>query len=328
MSDGSSIEWCDATWTIAVGCTRVDHRCDRCYAIPFVHRNLHASHEGLTKLRPKDAKRPGVDWNGTVRVLPERLGDPLRWRKPRRVFVGSMTDLFHPAIPFEYIAAVFGVMAACPQHTFLVLTKRPERAREFFDHIFGLESCAETVAGEGERHGVIWDARGAEAFRYPQMPLNLAKRRAFDWPLRNVHLGVSVSDQATADAAIPVLLECPARVHWVSYEPALGPVDFHLDAVWSSTSGNGQGFRSVGDRLRWIVIGGESGPGARPFNTAWARSVLDQCRFYPTRVFVKQLGSRPETLDDSDIPLPLHLHDRKGGDMLEWAADLRVRDTP
>lgn len=320
MSDGSSIEWCDATWTIAVGCSRVDHRCDHCYAIPFVHRNLHASHEGLTKLRGKDAARPGVDWNGTVRTLSERLADPLRWRKPRRVFVGSMTDLFHHKIPLEYIAAVFGVMAACPQHCFLVLTKRPARARMFFTWLQmrriqdGCVACSTQL--------VLW----SEARKLvPSIP---SSTPPIPWPLPNVEIGVSVSDQATADAAIPELLELPARRRWVSYEPALGPVDFRLDALEGGTTGHGQMLMSRGDMLHTIVVGGESGPGARPFCIEWARDVLRQVQGTRCRVFVKQLGASPW------LPLPrpdavraeLTLRDRKGGDMAEWPADLRVRE--
>jgi protein gp37 len=319
MSDGSSIEWCHATWTIAVGCTRVSAGCDNCYAISFVHRGLHETHRGLTKLRSKDAARPGVDWNGTVRTLPERLSDPLKWKKPRRVFVGSITDLFHPSIPFEYIAAVFGVMAACPQHTFLVLTKRPERARAFFDHIFGLENCAETVAWEGERHGVVWDARGSEAFRYPpHEPLNLANRRAFEWPLPNVQLGTSVEDQATADARIPELLQCPAAVHWVSLEPQLE----YVVLAKRMQSGNRTWMNAL-YHLGWLVVGGESGPGARPFHVEWARSLLEQARGLDTKVFVKQLGAHPQWNDPRDA---VFTDDRKGGTMEDWPIDLRVRE--
>jgi protein gp37 len=331
MSDGTSIEWADATWTIAVGCTRVDHRCENCYAISFVHRKLHASHEGLTKIRPKDAKRPGVDWNGTVRTLPERLSDPLRWRKPRRVFVGSMTDLFHPAIPFEYIAAVFGVMAATPRHTYLLLTKRPERAREFFAWV---EKRA--------RDGLSIFPDDPPAWRIGQM-ISVAARKSGTtvanadaaWPLPNVHLGVSVSDQATADDAIPALLECPAHVRWVSYEPALGPIDFHAIQIPGEREGlrfsalqhqHDDRFGSSERLIDTIVIGGESGPHARPFRTDWARDVIRQVHDTPCRAYVKQLGSKPEALDDSGIPLPLHLVDRKGGDMAEWATDLRVRE--
>ncbi|HKY51658.1 MAG TPA: DUF5131 family protein [Candidatus Limnocylindria bacterium] len=322
MSDGSSIEWCDATWTIAVGCTRVSSGCDHCYAATFVHRGLHETHRGLTKLRPKDASRPGVDWNGTVRTLPVRLADPLRWRKPRRVFVGSMTDLFHPAIPFEYVAAVFGVMAACPQHTFLVLTKRPQRAREFFawldasagpkDEQYGrqydeLDVCADAAArAEREMVGDPW-----------MISERLSERR-LPWPLPNVHLGTSVEDQATADERIPALLQCPAALHWVSAEPLLGPVDF--GAIVPRYPDNGA-------HLSWVVVGGESGPGARPFHVEWARSIVRQGREAETPVFVKQLGAKPF---DQIGPVRRDFPelDSKGGDIERWPADLRCRELP
>ena len=333
VSDGSKIEWCTSTWTIAVGCTRVDARCEHCYAIPFVHRKLHASHEGLTKLRGKDAARPGVDWNGIVRTLPERLADPLRWKKPRRIFVGSMTDLFHPAIPFEYIAAVFGVMAACPHHTFLVLTKRPERAREFFAWVTTADQLA-LMHGLDDGRGTWWTARAMEhavslAWRIPRGP----------WPLPNVHIGVSVSDQTTADGAIPVLLELPAAVRWVSYEPALGPVVFDCERGWLCCGMDDRG----GPHIDTIVVGGESGPSARPFHIEWARDVISQCRDTNCKVYVKQMGSQTICMECNgtgrgDGPggycwgcggatnAVQRLSDRKGGDMSEWPSDLRIRE--
>ena len=297
MSDGSSIEWCDATWQPVLGCTRVDFRCDKCYAISVVHRGMSPQHKGLTKLRPKDAARPGVDWNGTVRLQPDKLVEPLRWRKPRRVFVCSLADLFHPKVPFEHIAAVFRIMGATPQHTYLVLTKRPERAREFFAWL---------------------DPEPAK-----MLPRLLSICAGQPWPLGNVHLGVSVSDQATAEADIPALIDCPAVVRWVSYEPALGPVDFTRQG-WLCCGAGDRG----GPHVDWIVVGGESGPGARPFDIEWARDVVRQCAGTGTRVFVKQLGSCPVEWRTALSRVKLNLNDAKGGDMSEWDADLRVREMP
>lgn len=339
MSDGSSIEWTDATWQPVVGCTRVSAGCDSCYAISSVHRFRKA--EGLTKLRPKDAARPGLDWSGKVALQAERLADPLRWKKPRRIFVCSQADLFHDAIPFEYIAAVFGVMAACPQHRFQVLTKRPARALEFFAWI------REEAKDRAERLGERWTPCYVCQDEVPHEISNGEHlNRAAKWPLPNVHLGVSVEDQATADERIPLLLQCPARVHWVSYEPALGPVDFHLDEIVSATTGRGQALQSRGDVLAWIVVGGESGARARPFDIDWARSVIEQCAAPGVRTvpFVKQLGARPHSGDEDhgfalctngrgvwtfdDGGQTYEKYDRSGGDMLEWPADLRVREMP
>lgn len=215
----TDIQWTDATWNPVRGCSRVSPGCDNCYAMRQAHRfsNPGGPYEGLTTLR-----KGKVDWAGSARLIPEMLDQPLRWRKPRRIFVNSMSDLFHSSLTNEEIAAVFGVMAAAPQHTFQVLTKRPERMVEWFKWVQESEgdpwtTCLrETVcwvptdAGNGitedgvYRHGV----EGAEL-----------------WPLPNVWPGVSVENQATADKRIPLLLSTPAAVRFISAEPLLGPID-------------------------------------------------------------------------------------------------------
>jgi protein gp37 len=303
-------------------------------------------------------------WTGRVACLPERLGEPLRWRRPRRVFVDSMSDLFQPGVPFEFIAAVFGVMAACPQHTFQVLTKRPERALEFFGDWLPSER-----PGEPECACVLRARRNGCDIGWP--PIENGKVRRGRWPLPNVHLGVSVEDQPTADERIPLLLQCPAAVRWVSYEPALGPVMFTSRWPHSCHGAVGPvdgqegydingcpmcrrcGMKLGGDPsfgLDWIVVGGESGPNARPFDVAWARSTVRQCREAGVPVFVKQLGANPivpmgeplfawpvgwpPTTRSLSMGAPFSLgmrpvfRDRAGADPEEWPADLRVREWP
>lgn len=324
----TTIEWSDETWNPTVGCSRVSAGCDHCYAMGVAHRKMTPRHRGLTILRPPTAARPGIDWNGKVRLVPEALDKPMGWRKPRRVFVDSMSDLFHPQVPFEFIAAVFGVMAMCPQHTFQVLTKRPARMLEFFEwakRTWPQPGPAHTaLQRECLRRATGWPGGGV-----PDPAL---------WPTRNVHLGVSVEDQATADERIPLLAECPAALWFVSYEPALGPVDF-----------TGRIGDRGGPHVDWIIVGGESGPGARPFDIAWARSVLEQCEGTSVKVFVKQLGAFPHsygaagymsslthrqrfwTFDEQDQSgsiVEYRFFDRSGGDMAEWPADLRVREAP
>jgi len=263
-------------------------------------------YEGLTTIR-----RGKVDWAGHARLVPEMLAQPLRWKKPQRIFVNSMSDLFHESLSNEDIAAVFMVMAACPQHTFQVLTKRPKRAMEWFR-----------------------------------------------WPLPNVHLGVSVEDQATADERIPLLLQCPAAVRWVSAEPLLGLVDLgslpsasgigkDLDAL---NNGGVDPAALVASKLDWVVVGGESGHGARPCNVDWIRSIVSQCKAARVPVFVKQLGSKPrgwcagnvKQEPYCDIECDVYeaseggkcegrcywMQNKKGGDPDEWPVDLRVRKFP
>ena len=337
----TSIEWTDATWNPVRGCSRVSAGCEHCYAERVATRfsGPGQPYEGLVRLRtPRSGAAPthggtgavrtgirGV-WNGVVRLVPDMLDAPLHWRKPRRVFVNSMSDLFHESLTNEQIAAVFGVMAACPQHTFQVLTKRARRMREWFGWIaaegdgygppptFVAETCAENYGAEIDRL---------------EPP----------WPLPNVHLGVSCEDQETWDARTAELRRCPAAIRWVSLEPQLGDVGVEPALTCSACGFNGsdlaEGRRHREDctglpPLDWIVVGGESGPGARPFDLTWARSVIAQCRAANTACFVKQLGSQPQQSGDDARRFGslAALRDRKGGTMDEWPADLRVRMWP
>jgi len=333
----SSIEWTNKTWNPTRGCRRISPGCEHCYAETMAARFCGAGRpfEGLIQLG-----KQGPRWNGEGRFVPDKLDEPLHWRKPARVFVNSMSDLFFEEFSDEEIAAVFGVMAACPQHTFQVLTKRPERALEWFRWAASHQNSA-------------WEICAFEAS--DQIPPNPPKRFSEEliappdvpeaWPLPNVHIGVSVENQHYADERIPLLLQLPAAVRFVSYEPALGPVDF---GAWASLGGDDHGrdsragdvWRSVRRGIDWVIVGGESGPGARPFELAWARGVVQQCKAAGVPVFVKQLGacaSDPvngiagaalRVPDDAKDLISLRLKDRKGGAMEEWPEDLRVREFP
>jgi protein gp37 len=329
----TKIQWTEATWNPLRGCSRVSQGCVNCYAEAVASR---FSGPGQPYERLVDGKGR---WNGAIRLVPQKLREPLCWTKPRMVFVNSMSDLFHPAVPDDYIAAVFAVMAACYHHTFQILTKRPQRALEWFRW---LEAEARALpfselsekADSGCFRGYIlhdcWVKAGLPAQRDVRRSRGLREVDADAWPLRNVWLGVSVEDQATAEERIPYLLEAPAAVRWVSYEPALGPVDFtripeeELGLQYNALRGvlSSAPLDTGGTTLDWIVVGGESGPGARPFRLDWARQVIRQARGTDCRVFVKQLGARP--WDGS----PLALSDSKGGEMDEWPEDLRVREWP
>lgn len=344
MSDGSPIEWTNASWNPVRGCDKVSAGCKNCYAETFSER-----WRGI-KGHPFEQ---GFD----LRLVPEALEKPLRWKKPRKIFVNSMSDLFHEDIPNEYIAAVFGVMAACPQHTFQVLTKRAARMREWFDWL--------PSHYDGPRTVPPW---ASEELRH-----RLASAHDVLWPLPNVHLGISAENQETADARIPLLLECPAAVRWVSAEPLLGPIDLNrIDATkagWRAVNGFPEPAaisafgkwqeRPMRARLQngidWVVVGGESGLGARACDVAWIRSIVEQCRAADVPAFVKQLGASPfdRTMPvsvpvppgtrlghicrdgvfrmaaaDSEAVLFLKMQSRKGGDPNEWPEDLRVREFP
>lgn len=285
MSATSSIEWTDATWNPVTGCTKVTPGCDNCYAETFAER-----------------------WRGTqghhfengfdVTLRPNALTLPLKWRKPRRVFVNSMSDLFHKDVPDEYIARVFAVMALTPQHTYQILTKRHGRMRSL---VGGPCKCGHQP-GEHLRSGMAWAVSQANPDRVPGVPDN-AEQLVYGrgiWPLPNVWLGVSVEDQQCADLRIPALLDTPAAVRFLSCEPLLGPVDLsqYLDRYEHKGSEHRIDVGNVdwyGPRLGWVIVGGESGHGARPMSPAWARELRDQCESAQVPFFFKQWGEYQPT---------------------------------
>jgi protein gp37 len=290
----TSIEWTASddgvlgkTWNPVRGCQLESPGCLNCYAMRFAHRfsGKGKPYEGLTKLGPK-----GPIWTGEVRLALDKLAEPLRWRKPCRVFVNSMSDLFHPKVSFEYIAAVFGVMHACPDHTFQILTKHPDRAVEFFKWVEDQDICKWTCA--------YLDKAGFER----------GCGSAFDvdeWPLKNVWIGASVEDQKRADLRIPLLLQIPAVVHFLSCEPLLEHVEIDsefLTGEYAPSDEGGAAAETPGPRIDWIIVGGESSHGARPMHPDWARSLRDQCVAAGVAFFFKQWGNWSEIEYDHENP--------------------------
>jgi len=311
MGDKSAIEWTDATWNCLLGCSRVSAGCAHCYAELLAYRLArmgNPNYAGLTKKVGND-----IRWTGEVRFVEEALDLPLRWKRPRRIFVNSMSDLFHEKVEDYWQDQIFAVIALAHQHTFQILTKRPERMLAYLNDEAVRERIDVFMWEQIERR-VDPGARRRDDIRATAPDLDET------WPLPNVWLGVSVEDQATADERIPLLLQTPAAVRWISYEPALGPVDLR-PFLWKIDD-------LAGDlRVDWVVIGGESGPGARPFDLAWARRAIAQCRAAGVPVFVKQLGAQP-FYRIPEGTAGLGLRDRKGGSMEEWPDDLRVREFP
>ena len=284
MADHSAIEWTDASWNPLRGCSRVSTGCQHCYAERVAARfsGPGQPYHGLI--------HPGTGaWNGAVRLVTEALGQPLRWTKPRLIFVNSMSDVFHESVPFEQIAAIFGVMAAAPQHTFQVLTKRPARALAFFQ-------WREAQIRKRELEWEPWRICEEEATELVKNLPAIGCQSA--WPLANLWLGVSVENQASADERIPLLLQCPASVRWLSCEPLLGPIDlrFHIFSEPTGSTRTHGGKRQMELRrpadggLHWVVAGGESGTGARPMHPDWARSLRDQCAAADVPFLFKQWG--------------------------------------
>ena len=277
MSGLTKIEWADAIWNPVTGCTKVSAGCTNCYAERQAKR--FAGRFGYPAEHPF-----------AVTLHAERLDEPLRWRKPRRIFVCSMSDLFHERVPNAFVEKVLAICAEASWHQFLILTKRAERMAHW------LTSEHVQTRIDGKLCSFVDDG-----FRLPAEP------RGWDgtWPLPNVWLGTSVEDQQTADERIPHLLQCPAAVRFVSYEPALGPVSLKSflrcpqDVEWGHpcdrdengvhTCGCGGGGGSY-KTLDWVIAGGESGPKARPAHLDWFRSVRDQCQAAGVPFFFKQWG--------------------------------------
>lgn len=326
----TGIQWTERVWNPTTGCDRVSPGCDHCYALTMAKRLKGMGSDKYQ--RDGDPKTSGPGFKLTVH--PDVVNVPLKWRKPARVFVNSMSDLFHADVPTNWLADIFAVMAASRRHTYQVLTKRHARMRSLLNDPTFVAQVKDRAAGKGLAEG------------------------DWQWPLPNVWLGVSAEDQQWADIRIPALLETPAAVRWVSAEPLLGPIDFHGPIVGASDVTGpvyGQGHRpklnywlgegrptfpasepgsllsapmTVAPTLDWIVIGGESGPGARPMDPVWVRRVVWQCWESKTPLFVKQMGS----VYAGDVFVRgqsvRSLGDIKGGSPEYWPADLRVRQYP
>ena len=272
MSTNTSIEWTDSTWNPVTGCTKVSAGCDHCYAETFAER---------WRGTPGHYFERGFD----VQLRPDKLTLPWRWKKSRRIFVNSMSDLFHDSVPDQFIARVFGVMALAGQHTFQLLTKRHARMRSLLSDPDRLARLDPGYLGHWINDGL--------------------------WPLRNVWVGVSVENQQWADIRIPALLDTPAAVRWLSCEPLLGPVDLDGPIVsghrprltywltgrpgWGPEETTPTGITvqglTTGPRVDWVVAGGESGRGARPMHPHWARTLRDQCAQAGVPFHFKQAGS-------------------------------------
>jgi protein gp37 len=401
MSDNTAIEWTDATWSPSTGCDRTSPGCDHCYALTLAKR-LRAM--GSAKYQTDGDPRTSGPGFG-VAMHADSLSLPMAWRKSRKIFVNSMSDLFHAKITDEFIAQVFAVMAASPQHVFQILTKRHARMRSLLSSpAFGDMVWRAFV--DLDHPGKDWETAerllGDRATPRPMPPI--------PW----VHLGVSVEDQHWAGIRIPALLATPAAVRWISAEPLLGPIDLSawmppispmdpekaprtwadwawpgwvpaevrasVEGFWSESFGRGpqawmrsmheQGapafgsivtmddgfgrnapqvtgryvhawnnigrlamdddsfkYTSFGPRergqqrgIKWVVAGGESGPGARPMDIEWARSLVAQCQQAHVPVHVKQLGAIWARANGA--------RDRKGGTPDEWPTDLVVRQFP
>lgn len=273
MGSKTNIEWTDATWNPVSGCSKVSDGCTNCYA------------EAMARRFDKGWK-PWIAGNAThnVRLHHEKLEQPLHWRKPKKIFVCSVSDLFHECVPDEFIAHVFSVIVRARKHVFQILTKRPKRMNTLLTSLRFSDSVSGSIAR-------ILPRRIRQHWYYDP--------HEFEWPLCNLWLGVTAEDQRTADERIPLLLQTPAAVRFVSIEPMLGPI--LLDAPgrpWLTTEID----HEENTKLDWVIVGGESGPKARPPHPAWVRSIRDQCQAAGVPFFFKQWGHWALFLDNGPLP--------------------------
>ena len=298
----TKIEWADKTWNPVVGCSIVSPGCTHCYAMRQAARiermqntafdatvaRKYSPYAGTTQ-----TTKAGAVWTGKVAMASDdALTAPLRRRKPTAWFVNSMGDLFHESVPDAWIDRVFAVMALAPQHTFIVLTKRSKRMQRY---------CADL-----KRSAYVYDAMSnlPDAEKRGIKEIRAAYDLVMDWPLPNVILGVSCERQQEADERIPDLLATPAAKRIVSVEPLLGAIDLTGDGregplangepTLAQIDGpNGTYFiRHGASRIDGVIVGGESGAGARPMHPDWARSIRDQCAAANVPFFFKQCGKR------------------------------------
>jgi protein gp37 len=300
----SNIEWTQDTWNPIVGCSILSPGCTHCYAMGMAAR-IEAINAALVA-EGKPAQSPQYDgttkhvnghavWTGKLKLAPDSiLLRPLKRKKPTTYFVNSMGDLFHEDVPFEWIRKVFGVMSRCPQHTFQILTKRAARMREVVQRMIDHPSDGVPISP-----GAV-----------PDLPIRL-KRIGSDGaytviPLPNVWLGVSTERQQEADERIPLLLQTPAAIRFISAEPLLGPIDLASPQYRGEAGATMHGylrdatevddFRYWATKLDWVIVGGESGPDSRPMHPDWARRLRVQCEAAGVPFFFKQWGAfRPLT---------------------------------
>jgi len=298
----TTIEWTEQTWNPTTGCDRISPGCDNCYALTMAKRL-----KGMGQAKYQNDGHPKTSGPGfALTVHPDVLTEPLRWKKPRKVFVNSMSDLFHARVPHDFLARVFAVMAATPQHTYQILTKRPERAARILTDL-----CTCGVGhppGEHFRSSMEWAATSHSPTYVPGLEHGIYHRSG--WPLPNVWIGTSIeSDDYTRRA--DALRNTPAAVRFISAEPLLGPLP-SLDLTG----------------IDWLILGGESGPGARVLEPWWIDDLIYEARQAGAAPFVKQLGSvwaRDFTIAGKTVAAH---GDTKGGNPDHWPSRLRVREYP
>ncbi|WDD36151.1 phage Gp37/Gp68 family protein (plasmid) [Nostoc sp. UHCC 0926] len=301
----TNIEWADETINPIVGCSRISPGCQKCYA---------ATAAASPRLQQFPQYQVVSIWDGTVEFVKSQLIKPLYWKKPKRIFVCSMADLFHANVPDEWIHQVMAVAALSPQHTFQILTKRPERMKEYFSQqslwVKWYEAAKEN----------LWDAVNEKFGGLINLQQDFIDQ---PFPLPNVWLGASTENQQMAEKRIPILLQIPCSVRFLSCEPLLEEIDLRQGGAIQKLISDSYEWELVNEDIQWIVVGGESGPNSRPCHIEWIESIVQQCQKSKTPVFVKQLGANAQHEGQ-----PFKTRDKKGGDIEEFPKHLQVREFP
>ena len=353
----SNIAWTDDTYNPIVGCTKISQGCLNCYA---------ATAANTPRLQQFEQYQNVVDhkgnWNGKIEFVPKVLDQLLKLKRPRKIFMPSMSDPFHDAVKDEWLDQIFATIALTPHLTYQLLTKRPERMLQYFTETWqgrpeqefegiyipasGPSSRADEVCFACEeiidRHKLadtdkdsLWTEGGS------------LKIMQWGWPLPNLHLGVTVENQAAADERIPLLLQTPAAVRFLSVEPMLERISLdclHWDGMTNLnclTGKHGVNYPLQGDcnKVDWVIVGGESGTKARFFYLEWAESMIEQCKSAQVPVFVKQIGSNawercetPEHLKEIAPEMEsfcqIKTKSRAGSNPDEWPEHLRIQEFP
>lgn len=303
MSEGTKIEWCDASWSPWIGCTKVSPGCAHCYA------------EMSTPTRVARSKGTELWGNGKARQRTSAATwrNPVKWNYGPRIFP-SLCDWLDEEVPVEWLADFLKLIHDTPNLDWLLLTKRPEN---FFPR---LKAVLKLWSNNGapDEEDAVWNS--------------LVRWLEDGSPPANVWIGTSVEDQKRAEERIPELLKIPAAVRFLSVEPLLGPVDLRRHTSGHEEAGTPfSGARTVGGCVAWtppvdwVIVGGESGPGTRACNVEWIRGIVRQCRAAGVPCFVKQLGA----ISKGGTPtVAWEWNHPKGGDPAEWPEDLRVREFP
>ncbi len=321
-------KWWDRSWNPIVGCSHASPGCENCYAEKLASTRL-------KHLQVYGDATVGRKWNGTV-VETGKLDQPLGWKKPNRVFVADMSDLFHPGVPFSFIAGVYGVMAACPNQTFIVLTKRPDRMLEWYrwaEVKFNRYGGVECDVADG----LMFHAADYHRLHRLNAKLDKAPIGEGRWPLPNVWTGTTCENQEWATRRVLIMRRVPSVLRFLSLEPLLDEVD--PSNIETATATEHRVYNALEKDFGWLIPGGESGHGARQCNRKWLERIVYKGRKHGVPVFVKQLGShyvdelngiggkmcKP---DESVVGKIRRLKDFAGRDMSEWPENLRIRQFP